>query len=206
LLRRVYLQTMRMTSSVNFPIYTGMAVFAPEMVQFALGPRWLSTVPLLRIFSLWAIMRSTGNPIGGLVMSVGRPGLEFKWNLAWLAIMPPVVWLGSAHGTMGMSYALFAAMACAFVPNWFFLVRPLCGARLGEYTLHALLPLPIAVGAALFGRLCVDSIDNSLARLSIGLLLAALAYLGLSYVFNKSWLRAMAELLRIPLTPGLKLP
>jgi len=69
LLKRVYLQTMRVTASVNFPIYVALGIFAPEIVSLLLGGKWEATVPLLQIFAFWALIRSTGNPVGSLLMA-----------------------------------------------------------------------------------------------------------------------------------------
>ena len=41
----VYLKAMKMTASVNFPIYAFLAVFGPEVVAIVLGPKWLELGP-----------------------------------------------------------------------------------------------------------------------------------------------------------------
>ena len=46
-LKLVYLKTLRMTASVNFPIYIGMAVFSKESIFFLFGERWSGSAHLL---------------------------------------------------------------------------------------------------------------------------------------------------------------
>src|SRR5206468_9053256 len=97
LVKRVYLQTIRMTASVTFPAYIALAAFGPEVVHVVLGDGWQKAAPLLRILACWALLRSIGNPVGTMLMALGRPGLSFTWNIALLIVMPPIVWLGSQY-------------------------------------------------------------------------------------------------------------
>lgn len=195
LLRRVYLQTLRMTASVNFPIYILMAVFAPEIVVLVLGEHWLDATPLMRVFAVWALLRSTGNPVGSLLMARGRANLSFKWNLAWLVISPPAIWLGSQFGSIGMAWAMLGLGIFGYWPNWYFLVHPLCGAGLGEYSLQLTVPLWISVMAGFAGFVVVAPFEGDVLRLTVGSLVGGLVYLGLSLRFNRVWTDAMTELM-----------
>jgi lipopolysaccharide exporter len=194
-LKRIYLQTLRMTASVNFPIYVLMAVFAPEIVSLLLGEQWQSAVPLMRVFAMWALLRSTTNPVGSLLMARGRADLSFKWNLVWLLITPPTIWAGSQFGTMGMAIAMLALGVVGYWPNWYFLVRPLCGAGLEEYTRQLAVPLALALTAGVAGCAVAYVLDGGLLRVMIGGLTGCLVYCGLSWKFNRVWVSAMLELL-----------
>lgn len=197
LLKSVYLQTMRMTASINFPIYVALGVFAHEVVQVALGSQWQAAVPLLQVFAGWALLRSTGNPVGSLLMAVGRADLSFKWNIAWLFITPPAVWAGSQFGLPGMSLAIAGLAVLAFVPNWYFLVRPSCGARLGEYCAQLAVPLALSLAAGSLAWLSASILSSPVARLAAGAVTGGTCYLLLSYRFNRQWYCAMAELLGV---------
>lgn len=195
LLKRVFLRTMRMTASVNFPIYIAMCVFAPEIVRLLLGEKWEASIPLLQVFAIWALLRSTGNPVGSLLMARGRADLSFKWNMAWLLIMPPAIWYGSQYGVMGMAVAMTALGIIGYWPNWYFLVRPLCGAELGEYSVQLAAPLVTAIMALAAAYAAVTVIDQFTLRLIAAACVALPAYLALSYWLNREWLLAMQQLL-----------
>ena len=47
--RSVYLKTLNMTSSINFPIYAFLALFSCELVEVVLGPKWAASAPILRV-------------------------------------------------------------------------------------------------------------------------------------------------------------
>ncbi|MCK9460552.1 MAG: MOP flippase family protein [Proteobacteria bacterium] len=195
LLRQVYLQTIRMVSSVNFPIYVGLAVFAPEAVRLLLGEKWAGVVPLLQVFACWGLLRSTGNPVGSLLLAMGRADLAFKWNLVWMFITPPAIWIGSRFGATGMAVAMFGVVAVGFVPNWYFLVRSQCGAKFGEYLVQMIVPFVLSAVAGLAGFAAAWPFTAPPIRLIVGVAVIGAAYLALSAVFNRVWLDAMRELL-----------
>jgi O-antigen/teichoic acid export membrane protein len=145
LLKRVYLQTMRMTASVKFPIYVAIAFFAPEIVHRMLGEKWKEAIPLLQIFACWGLLRSIGNPAGSLLFATGKAKLAFKWNMVPLFFIGPTIWIGSQYGAQGMAISMTGLMAILFVPGWYVLIRPSCGATLGEYLIQLFVPL---------GKLC----------------------------------------------------
>lgn len=195
LLKRLYLQMMRMTASVTFPAYVALAVFAPEVVEVVLGREWQSAAPLLRILSCWALLRSIGNPVGTMLMALGRPALSFAWNAVLLVLMPPIIWFGSRYGLRGMALAMALVGLILYLPNWYFLVHRLCGAKLGEYTYQVALPLGVSLLAGLAGYAAVSSIEQTLPRLIAGVLVGAGVYLAFSWYLNRQWSLAMFELL-----------
>src|SRR5665811_1225260 len=142
--RAIYLKTLNMTAATNAPLYIGIAFFAPEVARIVLGSKWLAVTDLLRLLAVWGLLRSTGNPVGSLLLGMGRADLSLKWNLAMLCLVPPVLWVGSRYGTLGLAWALLGLTVVTFIPGWYMLVRPICKAGLLEYTIAALRPLLIA--------------------------------------------------------------
>jgi lipopolysaccharide exporter len=199
LLRNVYLQTIRMVASANFPVYTVMGLFAPELVRVLLGEKWTDAATLLQVFAWWGLMRSIGNPVGSLLMAVGKADLSFKWNIVWLFITPPAVWVGSLYGTVGMALAMFAVVAAGFVPNWYFLVRSQCGAKFGEYLVQIAVPLALSAAAGFVGIAAAYPFHAAVVRLAVGAATVGVVYLVLSYLFNRVWFGAMGELLGLRL-------
>jgi len=197
LLRHVYLQTLRMTASVNFPIFIGLALFAPEAVRLVFGSQWDAAVAPLQIFAGWALMRSAVNPVGSLALACGRADLMFRWNLASLPIIIPAVAAGAGHGVQGLALALAAIGLLALLANWFFLVRPLCGASALAYSGQLAVPLLLAAAAAPVAWLAASAATGDFARLAAGVAAGAAAYLALSMAFNRNWLDTLLELFKL---------
>lgn len=196
LLKRIYLQTMLMTASINFPIYIFLIFFAPEVVALYLGESWTSTIPLMQIFATWALLRSTGNPVGSLLMAKGRADLSFKWNLTWLFITPPAIWLGSHYGATGIATSMVLLGLIGYWPNWFFLVRPLSSITFIEYSFLLLKPLLTSVCAVVISYLSVMFITAPLLRIISSLLIFSIFYLVLSFYLNQQWVRTIRDFLK----------
>jgi O-antigen/teichoic acid export membrane protein len=193
--RSIYLQTLNMTASTNAPIYVGAFFFAPEIVHLVLGEGWEESAVLLQALALWGGLRSTGNPVGSLLLGMGRADLSLKWNLGLLMIVPPVVWFGSTFGPQGLAWSLFGLSIALFIPGWFVLIRPVCKATLVETMVASLRPFLIAGIAIGVSYIASSDVDGSLMRLLLGVLVSAPLYLGLSYLMNRSWVDSMRELI-----------
>jgi O-antigen/teichoic acid export membrane protein len=201
-LRSIYLKSLWVTASVNFPLYAALALFAPAWVEVMLGPGWSESAPLLRLLALWGMVRSIGNPVGGLLLATGRVDLSFKWNLAMLALVPAALWFAAGSGLYWMATAMLAIQLAGIVPGWFVLVRPLCGASLGQYVGAIAAPLFATAGAVGVAAIAASAIHVPLAVLAVGMAVGAATYLALSWLFNRAWLDMMLELLRPMLAPA----
>ena len=192
--RSIYLKMLNMTSSTNAPLYISIAFFAPEIVQLILGPKWVDTGDLLRILAIWGLLRSTGNPVGSLLLGMGRAGLSLRWNIAILFVVPPMLWFGSYYGTSGLAWALLAFQLLTFIPGWYVLVRPLCKASLIEYVSASLKPMLIAALAITPAYGLSTLVDGVVIKLLAAILVSAPLYLSMSYWANREWFNAMLEL------------
>lgn len=194
-LKVIYLKTLLMTASVNFPLYLLIAVFAPEIVAIMFGAQWQNSVPLLRILAIWGLVRSTGNPAGSLVFAMGRAKLAFWWSLGLMVFLAPVYWVGAQYGIQGLALAMLISMLAIPLPQWLILIRPLCDANFVEYFMQLAIPFAISVLAAVVGYVAALPFDASLFRLTAGGLAGGAMYLLLSRNLNKPWFVAIAELL-----------
>lgn len=200
-LKSVYLQTLRMTASANFPVYIALALFANEIVALLYGPHWHDSVEYLRIFAVWGLLRSVGNPVGSLLYAVGRARLAFWWTIIVLVAIVPLLWLGAQFGGLqGLAWTMVGLQMLIFVPSWRYLVRPCCGANFAEFIAIVLLPLALALasGMVAYGAVWLGDITGIL-RLIVGGCVGGLAYISLSLIFNRPWTNAMYELIGRPL-------
>lgn len=193
--RAIYLRTLNMTASTNAPLYVGLAFFAPELVQLLFGAQWAGSAELLRILALWGFLRSMVNPVGSLLVGMGRANLSLKWNMGLLIIIPPVLWVCASFGPQGLAWGLLGLQIFLYVPAWRILVNPLCGAGLVEYSDATLRPLVLAILAIAPAYTVVALLDGSLIRLLIGTGIGTALYGFLSYWFNRGWVTAMKNLI-----------
>ncbi len=192
--KAVYLSMMNMTSSVNGPAYIFIAIFATQITNLLFGPAWAQSSTVLAILALWGLFRSTSNPVGSLLLGVGRPELALRWNLTLLLLVPPSIFFGANYGEAGIAITLACVQILLFIPNWYFLVRPTTDATFTEYIKEALLPFILAVASALSAKGAAIEFTSPTLELALGGLIFSCCYLTLSYFFNRPWLHRTIEL------------
>jgi len=139
LLRRNYLKLINLVAAINLPIYLGIFLFAPFLISILYGNSYSEIVVLVRILSIYMLVRSVFNPVGSLVVATGRTDLEFYWNLFTFAFIPIAIIIGSRFSIEGVALGMLFAMILLFVPFWWFLIRRMINVDLITY-LEWLLP------------------------------------------------------------------
>lgn len=198
-LKSVYLKTLHLTSSVNFLIYVGIAVWAEEISIVLLGPQWNGATFFFRIFALWGLIRSIGNPVGSLLYATGNVRRAFWWNFSILLSVPVPIFLASQlSGASGLAWTMLSIQLILFVPGIIFLAKPACGVSTLE-VIHSIFPslLTAAIAHPTGYLISHDIVDSSLLTLLLGGFTTTIMYLSLSWYTNKSWLTLLASLARI---------
>lgn len=191
LLRRVYLSTIRMTSSVNFPIYGAIAAYRHEVTEVVFGPAWSASADLLGLMAVWGMFRALGNPVGSLLYGTGRARLALAQSMAVTLLIVPTVLVGSHWGYLGVATALTLFYVAFAFAVWWFVVEPITKAGLWTYTEQWATPLLVTLLACVISLACVHTLSATLPRLLVGLPVGAMAYLGFSWLINRKWCLAM---------------
>jgi len=197
-LRRGFLVVVKLLATTNAPLLLGCAAAAPSFVPLLLGEQWRPAIPLIEMCSIIAIARTINNPVGSLVLAVGRADKSFYWSLAQAAVQLPLYALGLA--TLGLIPAtwLLCAINIVAVPLvYFWLIRPILGPIARDYALAVLPPITIALGMALLVRaIAVSSGTAGFAALALQVAAGAAIYGGLSLIFRRDDVVQLAGLIR----------
>jgi len=149
-LKSGYLKLLKFLMIVNAPLLVGFAVMAPLLVPLMLGPQWAGSIVLFQVLSLVVLFRSSGNPVGSLLLSKGRADLGFNWNVIFFFASVPALYLGSKTGqALGIGLSLLMLQFIFFLPGYYYLVKPLTGPCLKGYLDSVLRPILIACSVAL---------------------------------------------------------
>lgn len=195
ILRKVYLDTLRMTSSVNIAIYAFMALFAEDFVIIFLGKQWAASAPIFTVFCVWAIFRSITNPVGSLLLACGKAKLSFKWNFFVLGFVAIMVFYGSKYGAIGMAVSLLFTSVFILFPSWYFLIKPLIYCSFYKYALQSAIPMCSAAFGALGSSAIFFLMPHGLPRLIAGAATFFLLYILISFFINKNLVVALKEML-----------
>jgi O-antigen/teichoic acid export membrane protein len=198
-LKNIYLKTLNYLCSVNFPIYIAIAILAEPLVLLLFGDKWIESIVILKILSFYFMFRSIGNPVGSLQLAKGRADLGFYWNLGVFLLTPLVIYLGSVYGLIGVAISLLSLQILLHIPNWYFMVRPLCSAGFKEYFNEIIIPLSTAVIASVIGSLVyyLSPIESVYVCSILFLFLALSVYIYLISKLNKTlWFMILSVLKR----------
>lgn len=201
-LQRVYLQTIRMTAALNFPVYAVLIIWPEEVIRVFLGSQWLSSADFLRILAVWGLMRSSSNPLGSLVYATGYVRRAFFWNLGMLVCVPFALWLGAQQGGLsGLAAVMVLIQALLFYPLFRAFVRPACEATFAAYTAQFLPPFAATLLAGAAGYFSSRLFQPSLSLIA-GLSVMMLCYLAASYWINRPFIESVNRLVAPLLPPG----
>jgi O-antigen/teichoic acid export membrane protein len=190
-LKTIYLKTINYLASINFPIYAGIAVFSQEIVSIMFGEKYLEAIIIVQILAIWGAIRSTGNPVGSLLLAKGKANWGFWWNLCLFFYYPIGIFFGSHWGIEGVSWALVSLSIPTMIANWKFLVKPLCEAHFIEYHKQIFTPFVISlfIGGGTF--ISIHFIEHTVIRIVIGSLTGLSIAFGMNYFMNKSFVNEM---------------
>jgi PST family polysaccharide transporter/lipopolysaccharide exporter len=119
-LREAYAKGMRLVITVVLPASVGMVLLAPEIIRALYGSKWAAAAAPLAILSVFGCFRALWTLNGYLCNAIGRPQVDFYFNLGRLLVMagllPP---LTAKFGVIGASAAVTVPMVLQFLVGVF---------------------------------------------------------------------------------------
>ena len=115
-LRRFYLKSHSLVASVAVPVVISCALFANEIVNTLLGPKWQGTAPVMRLLSPAMLVFALMNPLSSLVRATGQVERSLKIALVIAPVMILGVIAGLSHGPAGVAVGYSAALLVLWWP------------------------------------------------------------------------------------------
>ncbi len=195
-LKSIYLKIINYLSSINFPIYILMAVLASSLVPLILGEKWTGAVGIFQILSIYALVRSTTNPAGSLLLSRGRADIGFWWSIGEFSLMPMIIYIGSHWGLIGVAMGLLIFQVLMLLPNWFFIVKKMCNASFKEYFMVQIRPLVATILSVGLTYLIVGNMGfNDIFKIVLISIVTSVLYFVLSYWLNQNFIEEIKEII-----------
>lgn len=187
-LKNIYLKTINYLLSIIFPIYAFLLILAPELVVVMFGKNWIAAVPIVQVLALYGAIRSIGSPVGSLILAKGKVKFGFWWNLLLLFYVPFMIYISSQWGIMGISWGMAIALLSIIIPQWYFIVRPLCGARFLEYYKEILTPMIIVVTSGSLVYILINDLEIIMLKFIFSILIGSILIIVLNYFLNRQFL------------------
>lgn len=101
-------QTRRTVALAVVPLVVLQASLAPIYVPLIFGQRWNEAVPILSLICLSAMARPFATVSSQLLRAVGRPDIEFKWQLRTTALLAVALLVAVQVSILAVAIAVFA--------------------------------------------------------------------------------------------------
>lgn len=82
-LNQLYKQMVFWLMAINIPVSIFLCFNSELILIFLYGEQWSGAAIALGFLSIVGMIKSFGNPGGGLLMSQGRADINFYWNIGW---------------------------------------------------------------------------------------------------------------------------
>ena len=190
LLKNTYLKLINIIATINAPIFVLIFIIAPIAVPVLFSEKWNDSIILIQVLSGVSFFRSIGNPVGSLVLAMGRADLGFKWNIILFILSIPVIYIAAVVGNaLGITIGLLVLQIIILYPNYNYMVKPFIGKSFHSYTIAIIKPL--AISLLMFISLLIQysmSSMNYYYLLGLQILLSIIIYIIFSNIFNKKTL------------------
>jgi O-antigen/teichoic acid export membrane protein len=114
-MRRQYFRMIWTIAACYTPLLAGLGVFSPLLFPLFFGPKWDGAIPLMIICSILCFSTPLNRPVQQVLVSLGRPGALFRFNLIRLIFTVGSFLVGVQFGIIGAVWALVFC-STVFVP------------------------------------------------------------------------------------------
>lgn len=189
---RGYIALMRYLALVIAPLGMGLAAVAEPFVLGLLSAKWAELIPVIRIAAVYTLVLALAFNAGTVFKSIGRPGIIIHLSLLRLAILgPALAWavLGPAS-LVAVAWVHLAAIVIHLLLSLVLVARLL---SLSVGALFGSLVPATASAVIMYGvvAMTTESLEGRapLIVLAAGVMVGALCYLGLVWIWQRDHLR-----------------
>lgn len=192
---RLYRNQLHMIFLISAPIYIFLFVMAEEFVIFYLGDKWIDSIPLLKIFAIVFLIRSSGIPLAGLLMSLGKIRFLFYWNF-FASIITVLILLGMVSGeSIGVAKGLLLIQLVFILPVYILILKKHTFIKFFEYLSIMVVPTIFSIiSYSLFAKIL--AINDLLFYLIWVMLIGTGVYLFLVFIYLKYFDQELYDLIK----------
>jgi PST family polysaccharide transporter len=179
--RRYYERVLSLIGLLTIPFGAFCALYAEEIVQIVLGPKWAGTAVFLQIVAIGAAVRPSIATSGVVLVTMGKHGVFLALAIVHSITLVLLMFLGIPWGAVGIATAHVVASVLLAVPKLYysFAGTPITLACFFRCLAQPLVATMIMCASLTAVRQLV--LPNAVYSLSLGSVSAAIVFL-LSYV------------------------
>ena len=196
-LREAYLLGTFASSVVAFPVFSGLALVAGDLIPFAFGTAWISAVPVVQAFCVLGLLTAVGILQSSLIRSQGQADLWFYYILGKQAVTVLYIFLFAGWGVVPLTTSLVILNLLLWMPTLRMVVR-LLDISLWAYLASFALPVAATLAMGVVGWLVQQQLADAdpLLRLAMTIGAAALSYGAVIVVLGRHRIRTLVGFVR----------
>lgn len=193
---------LQVVTLISAPAMLGLGAVAEPLVQVLFGPKWLPSVPFLRVLALAALLL----PLHALnlqtLMAMGRSDLFFRVQVVKNGLGILVLFVAASFGAIGVAWGMVIAGVISYFVNVFYVRR-----LLSYGALEQLKDVAPALALAALMAVGVTALDHfltswpAIVRLMFDVTAGAAGFLAIALGLRVAGLQLVWKLIRNGLKP-----
>jgi len=195
--RDAYLLGTFASSVVAFPVFSGLALVAGDLIPFAFGAHWLEAVPVVQAFCVLGVLTAIGILQASLIRSQGQADLWLYYIALKQGVTVLYIFLFARWGITALSVSLVILNIVMWLPTVGMVARIL-GISIPAYLASFALPVAATVVMGGAGCLTQQALGDAdlLTRLVATMGAAALSYGAVVWVLGRRQVEMLAAFVR----------
>jgi O-antigen/teichoic acid export membrane protein len=132
-IRNAFYIATKLNNVVNFPVFTVIALLAPQIVIVVFGEKWLASAKVIQVFCIMGIYQSLQYLFVAVIISMGKPHWRLKIMLLSSSINVILFLIVTRFGILAVALALIAQSIAVSLPLYLFAVKKLINLEFKEY-------------------------------------------------------------------------
>lgn len=178
----MFIRILELLNLIRFPIFIGIALVAPEIVNLFLGDAWADSYIVLQVLAFVFLFNTLQSFVGVSMLSSGKSNWNFYNNLVQLPFNIAAIYIGSNWGIEGIAIALLIKSLINIYPRYVIILRRIYTIRLSKYLIlifkDLLVLVPISILIMLISnRILFNDYISIILKLFAFMLIICLYYL-----------------------------
>jgi O-antigen/teichoic acid export membrane protein len=112
-LKKTYFHSLKIIALIIFPFVLLQSTLAPFYVPIVFGQNRVNAIPIIIIVCLSALPRPFADAASQLLLAVGKPNIDLRWNVIFTLIFGVALLVGAKFSILGVAIAvLWAHVTC----------------------------------------------------------------------------------------------
>lgn len=182
----MYVKIVRIIGFMNFPIYSIMACCSVSLLALLYGDSYMQYSYILFFLCLYYAFQSIGNPVGSLLVGLGRTDYGFYWTIFRICFAGVYLYFLSMLDLHYFVFFVFLLSIIMLYPSWSIVLHRVIDIKFS--TTFGLSFIPFLVCVPLFSLYWLDKyIGMPLLSIPIIAVVFCLGYLLISFIFRKQF-------------------